>query len=121
MILVTVGLMYGFENLIREMDKIAGKIEEKVIMQIGNTSYEPKYAEYFRFASKEEIDELHNSARVVVCHAGVGSILTALQYNKPLIMCCIQHRWGLQIKTIYSYPVYIMIVNYIWLDRVLNR
>lgn len=94
LILVTVGLMYGFENLIREMDKIAGKIEEKVIMQIGNTSYEPKYAEYFRFASKEEIDELHNSARVVVCHAGVGSILTALQYNKPVIIVPRKKKYG---------------------------
>jgi beta-1,4-N-acetylglucosaminyltransferase len=86
LIFVTVGLMYGFENLIKEMDKIAGMIEEKVVMQIGNTSYEPKYAEYFRFASKTEIDGLYNDARVLVCHAGVGSILTALQYNKPVII-----------------------------------
>ncbi len=86
MIFVTVGLMYGFKSLIREMDRIAGRTEEAVIMQIGNTPYEPKYAQYFRFATREEIDGLYNNARIVVCHAGVGSILTALQYNKPVII-----------------------------------
>lgn len=94
MILVIVGLMYGFENLVREMDEIAGRIEEKVVMQIGKTSYEPKNAKYFSFVSKEEIDELHKSARVVVCHAGVGSILTALEHEKPVIAVPRRKKYG---------------------------
>jgi UDP-N-acetylglucosamine transferase subunit ALG13 len=77
--------MYGFDRLIREMDEIAGRIAEEVIMQIGETAYEPKNARYFRFASKEEMDQLYEDARVVVCHAGVGSILTALEQGKPVI------------------------------------
>lgn len=85
MILVIVGLMYGFERLVKEMDEIAGKMEESVVMQIGKTSYEPKNAKYFRFVSAEEIERLYNDARVVVCHAGVGSILTALEHGKPVI------------------------------------
>lgn len=89
-----VGLMYGFEQLVKEMDEIAGRIEEKVVMQIGNTSYEPKNARYFRFVSKEEIDELHNSARVVVCHAGVGSVLTALEHGKPVIAVPRRKKYG---------------------------
>lgn len=85
MILVTIGLMYGFDRLIKEMDEIAGRVGEEVIMQIGETTYEPKNARYFRFASKEEMDGLYDDARVVVCHAGVGSVLTALEYGKPVI------------------------------------
>jgi UDP-N-acetylglucosamine transferase subunit ALG13 len=86
MIFVTIGSSrYGFERLVKEMDEIAGRIDERVIMQIGETSYEPKNARYFRFASKEEMDGLHEDVRVIVCHAGVGSILTALEHNKPLI------------------------------------
>ncbi len=77
--------MYGFDRLIKEMDEIAGRIDEEVIMQIGETTYEPKNARYFRFASKEEMDGLYDGARVVVCHAGVGSILTALEHDKPVI------------------------------------
>ena len=40
LILVTVGLMYGFERLVKAMDGIAGRMDEVVIMQIGGTTYE---------------------------------------------------------------------------------
>jgi len=85
LILVTIGLMYGFDRLIKEMDKIAGRVDEEVIIQIGETTYEPKNARYFRFTSNDEIGRLYKDARVVVCHAGVGSILTALEHGKPVI------------------------------------
>ena len=94
MILVTIGLMYGFDRLIKEMDEIAGRVGEEVIMQIGETTYEPKNARYFRFASKEEMDGLYVDARVVVCHAGVGSILTALEYGKPVIAVPRRKKYG---------------------------
>lgn len=94
LILVVVGLMYGFEQLVKEIDEIAGRTEEKVVVQIGKTSYLPKNAEYFRFGSKEEIDELHKSARVVVCHAGVGSIITALEHDKPVIAVPRRKKFG---------------------------
>ena len=94
MILVTIGLMYGFDRLIREMDEIAGRIAEEVIMQIGKTTYEPKNARYFRFASAEKMDQLYEDARVVVCHAGVGSILTALEQGKPIIAVPRRKKYG---------------------------
>ncbi len=77
--------MYGFERLIKKMDEIAGRIDEEVIIQIGSTNYVPENARYFRFASKEDIDQLYERSGVVVCHAGVGSILTALEHGKPVI------------------------------------
>ena len=86
MIFVTIGTMYGFDRLIRKMDGIAGAIDEKVIMQIGDTSYKPKNAKYFTFASKKDMDKLYNDARVIVCHSGVGSIISSLEYNKPVIV-----------------------------------
>ena len=94
MILVTIGLMYGFDRLVKEMDEIAGRADEEVIMQIGETAYEPKNAKYFRFASKEEMDGLYDDARVVVCHAGVGSILTALEHGKPIIAVPRRKKYG---------------------------
>ena len=86
--------MYGFDRLIKEMDKIAGRVDEAVIMQIGETTYKPKNAEYFRFTSNEEIDRLYEDARVVVCHAGVGSILTALEHGKPVIAVPRRKKYG---------------------------
>ena len=91
---MTIGLLYGFDRLIKEMDEIAGRMDEEVIMQIGETAYEPKNARYFRFASKEEMDGLYDDARVVVCHAGVGSILTALEHGKPVIAVPRRKKYG---------------------------
>lgn len=85
MILVVVGLMYGFERLVKKMDDIAGNIEEDVIMQIGNTLYEPKNAKYYRFLPEKDMNSLYNDARIIVCHAGVGTILSSLIRNKSVI------------------------------------
>jgi beta-1,4-N-acetylglucosaminyltransferase len=87
-IFVTVGNHnQGFERLIKKMDEIASKIDEKVIMQIGSTNYLPVNAEYFCFKDNfEEIVKLNRDARVVICHAGVGCMLTALDQKKPVIM-----------------------------------
>ncbi len=88
MIFVTVGTHYlGFERLIKEMDKIASRINEKIICQIGSTKYEPKNMNYFTFVEDEEkIAELYKKARIIISHAGAGSIFAALNYQKPLVV-----------------------------------
>jgi UDP-N-acetylglucosamine transferase subunit ALG13 len=86
LIFVTVGGMRGFERLVREMDRIASELDDRVVMQIGVTDYEPENCDYFRFVPRSEMEKLVAEARVVVCHAGTGSILTALAHNKPLVL-----------------------------------
>jgi len=88
MIFVTVGTLrtYGFERLIKKMDEIAGTIDEKVIMQIGCTEYEPQNAQYFRFMLKEDMNKIYNDSNLIVCHSGIGSILTVLQFEKPFVL-----------------------------------
>lgn len=86
MILVTVGThVRGFERLIQKMDEIAGKIQEEVIIQIGNTDYQPKNAKFFKFRSYQEMEQLMKEARVIVCHGGAGTILLALKQGKTVI------------------------------------
>lgn len=86
MILVTVGTHFlPFDRLIKKMDDIAGKIEEEVIMQIGNSSYTPKHANFFHFKELEEMEQLIKEARVVVTHGGAGTILLALAKEKIII------------------------------------
>jgi len=88
LIFVTVGNHnQGFDRLIKKIDEIAGKIDEEVIMQIGYTNYKPVNAEYFSFVdSFEEILRLNRDSRVVVSHAGAGSIVTALKQRTPVIV-----------------------------------
>jgi beta-1,4-N-acetylglucosaminyltransferase len=86
MILVTVGTHnLGFERLIKKMDFIASRIDEEVIMQIGYTSFTPIYAQYFDFKSFQEMQQLIKEARVVICHGGAGTILSALAQETHVI------------------------------------
>jgi len=76
----------GFERLVKEMDRIAGKIEEEVIMQIGGTKYAPQNAKHFSFATEQEIKELCRHVRAVVTHGGVGTVLNALQERATVVV-----------------------------------
>ena len=85
-IFVTVGTA-PFPRLVEKMDEISKTLEEQVIMQVGKTNYKPKNAEYFNFVEQyEKIRELNKKAKVVISHAGVGSIMTALEEGAPLIL-----------------------------------
>ena len=87
MIFVSVGMHHqGFDRLIRAMDTLAPSLGEPVVMQIGASSYRPRNARYFRFASSEEVEALARDARVVVTHCGVGSILTAIRHGVPIVV-----------------------------------
>ena len=78
--------MRAFERLVREMDDIAGELDEQVVMQIGSTDYEPQNCDFFRFKPRADMEEFYAGARAIVCHAGSGSILTALEHDKPLVL-----------------------------------
>ena len=95
MILVTVGTHTdGFLRLVKEMDRIAFQIDEKVVMQTGVTRYTPQAARWFDFATQREMEALTCEARIIVSHAGSGSILTALAHRKPLIVMPRRHKYG---------------------------
>jgi exopolysaccharide biosynthesis glucuronosyltransferase PssE len=93
MIFVTVGTT-AFPRLVIKMDEIAGRIDEKVIIQIGYTKYNCKSAECTEFIDYEDILDLFQQARITVCHDGVGTILTALQFDRPIIVVPRQKKYG---------------------------
>lgn len=87
MIFVTVGMHnQGFDRLIKKCDQLAGQTEEKMIMQKGSTVYRPENAEYFDFASYEEILSLIKQSRIIITHDGAGSILNCLLNKKTTIV-----------------------------------
>lgn len=87
MILVITGFHYqNFNRLVKGMDKIGGDISEKVIIQIGHSTYVPQHARWFKFKDDKEIEQLIKKSRVIVSHAGAGTILSVLKYKKPLII-----------------------------------
>ena len=95
MILVTVGMhTASFDRLVRAMDRIAAHVDEKVLMQIGATTYQPQAARWFTFAPASQMEALCEQARVIVSHAGAGSILTALRHSRPLVVMPRLRRYG---------------------------
>ena len=87
MIFVTVGTYhFEFKRLIKRIDEIAANIDEEVIAQIGSTKYLPKNMRYFTLLEEEKLLELIKKARIVVTHAGAGTLLNVLHFRKPLIL-----------------------------------
>lgn len=86
MILVTVGSTRPFDRLVRAADELASLVDERVIIQCGAGSYRPGHARHVRFVSAAQMQEWLSQARVVISHAGAGSILAALRAGKPLVL-----------------------------------
>ncbi len=86
MILVTVGTQLGFDRLIEGMDQIALALKEPIIAQIGGGSFIPQNMEYHRNIAAPEFEELVGRARLIVAHAGIGSVLTARRMNRPIVL-----------------------------------
>ena len=89
MICLTVGTWRsGYDRLVKAVDELVtgGVITEKVVVQSGYSSYEPKHMQAIDFCSPDEFTEMISKARVVISHAGMGTIIEAVKQNKPLIV-----------------------------------
>lgn len=87
MIFVTVGTQIPFDRLIKAMDEIAPALEgEEIVAQSCNGSYVPRNFSTVRFLSPDRFEELMKQARIVVAHAGIGTILTAMKNQIPLVV-----------------------------------
>lgn len=87
MIFLTVGTQLSFDRLSRAIDEWAGENPSiEIFGQIGPADYNPRNFETKQFISPSDFDELFKNAELVVAHAGMGSILTALKFRKPIII-----------------------------------
>lgn len=87
MIFVTVGTQLPFDRLVRAMDDWARENPSvEIFGQTGPGSFKPASFSAREFISPVEFDDLISRAELIVAHAGMGSILTALQLCKPIII-----------------------------------
>ena len=73
-----------FPRLIRKMDEIAKASGAEVVIQTGMGNTTPEHCDHFDFKPREEILALQEKASLIICHAGIGSIIDALNARKPL-------------------------------------
>ena len=87
MIFVTVGTQYGFDRLIKTIDEWAGgRPHLNLFAQIGSGKYQPKHMEFRDFIDPIEFKIRLQSSDCIFAHAGMGSILLALENGKPIIV-----------------------------------
>lgn len=90
-VFLTVGVQLPFDRLVSALLKNSDKFDFRG--QVGTTALELPFG-VFDFISNEEYVENFKWADVIVSHAGMGSIITSLEYNKPLIIVPRLARFG---------------------------
>lgn len=94
MIFVTIGTQLPFPRLIETMVALAPELDEEVVAQIGpDTQTYPGITSYTTL-TPAEYSALFKKARVVVAHAGIGTILSAKTWQKPLLLLPRRHAMG---------------------------
>ena len=94
MIFVATGTQLAFPRLIAAMDAMAPGLDEPVIAQVGpDAEVRPNIETHGRLAP-DRYETLFREARLVVAHAGIGTILLAKRLQRPLILVPRRHALG---------------------------
>lgn len=86
-IFVTVGSDIPFDRLIKAVDRWAhDKHRHDIFAQIGTGGWKPQFVSFATLLDPPEFNERLAASQVVVGHAGMGTILSALQNSKPILV-----------------------------------
>lgn len=94
MIFATVGTQLPFPRLIGALDALAPTLGEPVVAQIGGSEGDWPALDLRRTLTPAEFEQVFTAARVVVAHAGIGTILSAKRWGKPLVILPRRHALG---------------------------
>ncbi len=89
MIFLSVGTQAPFDRLVRAVDQWASAHHVPVFGQLGQLaadSYRPAHMEWAEFIPASLYEEKLDACRLMVAHAGMGSIISALTAVKPIII-----------------------------------
>ncbi len=87
MIFLTIGFQFSFDRLIKEMDRITPKLNGMhVIAQVSQTRHEVENMESHAYVKPAEFENYFQNATLIISHAGMGTILSALESERPIIV-----------------------------------
>ncbi len=87
LIFVTIGSMFPFDRFVRLVDGLAPRFAgESFFAQIGGGNYEPRNMAFVRQLEKAAFSEKLKASRAIVAHAGMGSVISALEASKPIVI-----------------------------------
>jgi UDP-N-acetylglucosamine transferase subunit ALG13 len=86
-IFATVGTQLPFDRLIRELDAwTKNQAQCDVFAQIGLSDYEPRHMGWDRMVPEKLFREHLSDCDVIVAHAGMGTIISAIDHGKRVIV-----------------------------------
>ncbi len=95
MIFVATGTQEPFDRLIQTIDRLAPSLNtDRVVAQVCGSRYTARHIECLDFLPPNKFDALFMEAELVVAHAGMGTILSALAKEKPLLIMPRLARFG---------------------------
>lgn len=89
LIFVTLGTQkFQMNRLVKAVDDLAGSgvIKEEFLIQSGASTYKPKYCNYIAYMDSEEYADNIRKCSLLVTHAGVGTIITGIKADKPVVV-----------------------------------
>ena len=87
MIFVTVGSQEPFDRLISAVDEWARlRARSDVFAQIASSTLHPRHIRFTQFVGPPEFNRIMGETRIIVAHAGMGSIISALELGKPIVV-----------------------------------
>ncbi|MCK5872036.1 MAG: glycosyl transferase family 28 [Methylococcales bacterium] len=87
MIFVTVGSQLPFDRLIKTVDHWASENKtQSMFAQTGLSDYIPQHMEFSQTMTPTAYQERLKSAKLIVSHVGMGTIITALELNIPMLL-----------------------------------
>ncbi|MFI3282319.1 MAG: glycosyltransferase [Rikenellaceae bacterium] len=86
MIFVTAGTQSSFDRLIEMIDHLSPMLNEEIIAQCIESKYKAKNIKTIGLVNPDEFNRIFSKARVIIAHAGMGTIISALSSNKPIIV-----------------------------------
>jgi UDP-N-acetylglucosamine transferase subunit ALG13 len=86
-IFVTVGSLYGFDRLIQAADAAAPRFpEHEFFAQIGDGAYLPANMSHARLLDRGAFKATIANTQLIIAHAGMGSVITAMESAIPIIL-----------------------------------
>lgn len=85
MIFVTLGTQdKPFSRLLEAIEKL--EVNTEIVAQTGSTKFVSDKIKIIETMDKETYEKYMKSADIIISHAGIGSILTGLKYEKKMIV-----------------------------------
>ena len=117
MIFVTLGTQdKPFKRLLDYLEN--SDIKDEIIVQNGFTEYESNKLKLFKYLDKDDFDNYLKKADLIICHAGVGTIVNCLKNDKKVLAVPRLSKYGehqndhqLQIANAYFQKGYILVMN----------